>query len=250
MTTRPMFGMSCCTRQIGDETAQAVMSRYVSAAMRHADADAVLIPAMSDLSDARNLMRRLDGILLTGSPTNVEPRRYGAEGGAGPFDTARDAAVLALIEAATAEGRPVFGICRGLQEINVAFGGTLRADLGHGADLPHHAPDEAGLVQMFEHRHDVALVSNRVLAHAIGRECIAVNSVHYQGIDRLAHDLIAEAHASDGVVEAFSAKVGASMIAAVQWHPEWDADRNDDSRAFFDLFGQALRGATAAGLSS
>lgn len=245
MTARPLFGISCCTRSFDAETGQAVMTRYVDAAMRYADADAVLIPALPGLSDPRNMMRRLDGLLLTGSVSNVDPHRYGGDQGAGPFDHARDAAVLALIDAATAVGRPVLGICRGLQEINVAFGGTLRDDVGTAA-APHHAPRDADFAAMFAHRHEVVLTTRGLLAQAIGRGESCVNSVHYQAVDQLGVGLAVEARSADGIVEGFSATVGRAAIVAVQWHPEWDARSNPDSQAIFALFGQMLRSADAA----
>lgn len=245
MTARPLFGISCCTRSFDAETGQAVMTRYVDAAMRYADADAVLIPALPELTDARSLMRRLDGLLLTGSVSNVDPRRYGGNRGDGPFDHARDEVVLSLIDAATAAGRPVLGICRGLQEINVAFGGTLRDDVGTAAP-PHHASPGTDFAAMFAHCHHVLFMPGGLLARAVGREGSCVNSVHFQGVDQLGDGLAVEARSDDGIVEAFSATVGNAPVVAVQWHPEWDARRNPDSQAVFALFGQMLRSAHAA----
>lgn len=239
---RPVLGIICCNRKVGSEGAQAVMDRYVDAAMRHADAAALLVPAMPGLMRADEVAGRLDGLLLTGSPSNVEPARYGdTEAGAGPFDPARDAMMKALVDAMLALGRPVFGVCRGFQEINVAFGGTLRRDLGQ-TPLPHHAPDGAAFDDMFSHEHPIDLAPGGILAHAFGRDSITVNSVHYQGVDRLAPDLTAEAHAPDGVVEAVAAHVNGAPVLAVQWHPEWDTDARPDSQTFFHLLGRALRG--------
>ena len=143
---RPVLGIICCTRTVGQDEAQAVMNRYVTAAMAHADCAALLVPSLPALMDAAEVAPRLDGLLLTGSPSNVAPARYG-EGDAadaeGPFDAARDEMTAALVEACLAGGKPVFGICRGLQELNVIFGGTLRRDMSRAdAPLPHHAPDQ------------------------------------------------------------------------------------------------------------
>ena len=238
MSARPLFGVSCCTRQLEAEPAQSVMNRYLEPAVRHAEADAVLIPASPGPRDMAGLLGRLDGLLLTGSPSNIEPARYGDAAGNGPFDPARDATAIALIEAALGAGKPVFGICRGLQEINVAFGGSLRRDLGP----VHHAPDDADFAAMFSHAHPVALEPSGVLAAAIGKSDIQVNSVHYQGVLQIGAGLRAEARSADGLVEAVSAHAAGTPLLAVQWHPEWDADRNTDSRAFFQLFGRVLRG--------
>ncbi|WP_353217937.1 gamma-glutamyl-gamma-aminobutyrate hydrolase family protein [Sandarakinorhabdus sp.] len=235
---RPVLGIICCTRTVGVEPAQSVINRYVSAAMRHADCAALLVPALPDLMTAAEVIGRLDGVLLTGSPSNVQPGLYGdPEPGDAPFDPGRDAMMQGLVQAVLAQGKPLFGICRGLQEINVALGGTLTR-----AVRDHHAPDNAGFMAMFDHRHDVALADGGVLARAFGRCSLNVNSVHYQAIDRLSSDLAVEAVAPDGMVEAVSGRIGAAPVLAVQWHPEWAADSDADSALFFQLLGRALRG--------
>ncbi len=243
---RPVLGITCCTRQLGSETGQAVIDRYVTAAMRHADAAALLVPALPELMSAEEVAGRLDGVLLTGSPSNVDPARYGEAGApdaAGPYDPARDAMTAALVAAMIAAGKPVFGVCRGLQELNVALGGTLRRDTSRAPDLlAHHAADGADLDAMFAHSHPVALTPGGMLHAAYGRDSLDVSSVHYQGIGRLAAPLAVEAQAPDGVVEAVSATIDGAPVVAVQWHPEWDADRNPDSAIFFHLLGRALRG--------
>jgi putative glutamine amidotransferase len=148
-----------------------------------------------------------------------------------------------LIRAMLDLGRPVFGICRGFQELNVAFGGSLRRDVSMNPDLlKHHAPDEVGFNEMFDHVHDVALTPGGVLAAALGEDRIRVNSVHFQGVSRLGDGLNVEAQADDGVVEAFSARVNAAPVLAVQWHPEWRTGANPQSQVFFNVFGRALRG--------
>jgi len=241
---RPVLGIACCTRTVGTEPAQAVMYRYLVHALRYADAAGLLVPALPELMSAREVAPRLDGLLLTGSPSNVEPSRYGQAGAGdaeGPYDPARDAMTAGLIEAMIELGKPVFGICRGLQELNVALGGTLRRDAGHG-DLAHHAPDEAAFDAMFEHEHPVALTPGGLLNRGLSRDALSVNSVHYQAIDALADGLTVEAVAPDGVVEAVSARIGAAQVLAVQWHPEWRTDANPDSQAYFRLLGRVLRG--------
>ena len=246
MSARPVIGIVCCARSVGEEVAQVVIERYLTAVLTHADCAAVLIPARPDLMTAREVASRIDGLLLTGSPSNVVPARYNDEmPGDGPFDRGRDDMSLGLIEALIERARPVFGICRGFQELNVAFGGTLARDLGDtGRPIPHHAPDGASLTDMFGHDHEVALVSNGVLAKTFSRDRLRVNSVHYQGVARLGAGLAVEATAHDGVIEAFSAAPGGAAVLGVQWHPEWQTDRDLTSVSFFNLFGRAVRGDT------
>ena len=240
---RPVLGVIACQRTVGTEPAQAVMERYIRSAMVHADVAALIVPSLPDLMSAAEVAPRLDGILLTGSPSNVDPARYRDEGGEGPFDPGRDEIALTLVQRMIEAGRPVFGICRGFQEINVALGGTLRRDTSASADLiPHHAPDGAGFGAMFDHRHGVTLAPGGILAAALGRDALEVNSVHYQGVGTLAPGLRIEACAPDGLVEAYSTHNNGAPLLAVQWHPEWDADTNPDSKAFFALLGRALRG--------
>lgn len=236
---RPLLGVSCC-RRLGDrEPVHGVIERYVEQAARWTGADAVLVPALAELTHGASLAARLDGLLLTGSPSNVEPGRYGAASGDGPFDPARDAANFALVAAMLAAGKPVFGICRGLQELNVALGGTLRA---MPADpVAHHAPEGATLEQMFAHEHPILPQPGSALAQAFGPAAISVNSVHYQGIDRLAPGLHAEALAEDGVVEAIAGTYGRAQIYALQWHPEWRTQERPVYQWFFARLGDAMR---------
>ncbi|MFM8819026.1 MAG: gamma-glutamyl-gamma-aminobutyrate hydrolase family protein [Phenylobacterium sp.] len=243
--SRPVAGIICCTRTVGIEPAQAVMNRYVASAMAYSDVAALLVPSMPGLMRAVDVASRLDGLLLTGSPSNLDPGAYGeaADDAPGPFDPARDSMTGDLIRAMLDLGRPVFGICRGFQELNVAFGGTLRRDVSENPDLlRHHAPDEVGFNEMFDHVHDVDLTPGGVLAGALGQARIRVNSVHYQGVQRLGDGLSVEARADDGVVEAFSARVNSAPVLAVQWHPEWRTGENPQSQVFFGIFGRALRG--------
>jgi putative glutamine amidotransferase len=242
-TARPVLGVIACKRQVGVEPAQAVMERYVRAAMTHADVAALIIPSLADLMSAAEVAPRLDGVLLTGTPSNVAPERYGEEAGEGPFDLGRDEIALAMVDRMIEAGRPVFGVCRGFQEINVAMGGTLRRDTSSSEELlRHHAPDGASFSAMFEHLHPVHLSEDGVLARAFGKDELTVNSVHYQGIGKLGEGLTVEALAPDGLVEAYSARPNGAPVVAVQWHPEWDASTNPDSAAFFCLLGRAMRG--------
>lgn len=240
--SRLLLGVSCCLRENdGAEPVHGVIDRYLRAPARHGDCDVVLVPALPGLTDWTAMAGRLDGLLLTGSPSNVEPWRYGTPGegplGNGPFDPARDTTTLALAEAMLRAGKPVFGICRGFQELNVAFGGTLRV-LATDGPVSHHAPDGVSLETMFAACHPVALSPDGIMARALGTQEMTVNTVHYQGVDALGivgpgRSLTIEARAPDGQIEAFSADVAGAEVFAVQWHPEWDADSNPASAWFF-----------------
>ncbi|ESQ76616.1 gamma-glutamyl-gamma-aminobutyrate hydrolase family protein [Asticcacaulis sp. AC402] len=247
MTDKPVIGIMACNRMVGVENAHAVMERYVRAATDYGNCHALLIPPIGQ-GGARGLTRRLDGLMLTGSPSNLQPHLYGSDSCAGPFDTGRDAVSLAMIECMITIGKPVFGICRGFQEINVVLGGTLRTDVGYGGNdmIAHHAPDEVSFDGMFDHGHEVSLTSGGVLRAVFGADRIRVNSVHYQGIDKLGDGLSVEARSDDKLVEAFSANIGGCQVLAVQWHPEWQVERYPQSQTFFRLMGKALRGESIA----
>lgn len=243
MSARPVVGIICCNRLVGGEAAQSVMDRYVVATMRYADCSALLIPAMPDLVTLEDVIARLDGVLLTGSPSNIGARLYGEEDADGPFDAARDDSVMRLIDVMAGAGKPLFGICRGFQEINVALGGTLRRDVAiNPALLPHHAPEGVSREAMFAHHHRVDLTPGGILASALGQSAVDVNSVHFQGVGTLAPPLSVEARAPDGLIEAVAMDLADAPLLAVQWHPEWQTDQNPDSQAFFRLLGSALRG--------
>lgn len=241
---RPVLGIICCNRSIDGQAAQSVMTRYIQASLTYAEAAGLLIPAMPELFNAREIAPRLDGILLTGTPSNLDPKRYGelVEDAPGPFDPDRDEMTSRLIEAMLDLGKPVFGICRGFQELNVAFGGTLRRDMADHPDLlAHHSPERSDIPKMFDHVHPVYLKQGGVLAKAYGNEMLDVISVHYQGVDKLGAGLSVEATAPDGVIEAVSSEINGAPVLAVQWHPEWKAQENPQSQTFFKLLGRALR---------
>lgn len=240
---KPIIGVIACSRMMDGEPIQRVIQRYLDGVSRQADAIAMIVPNYQPTEAAAAIVSRLDAILLTGSTTNIEPQRYGsAVPGQAPLDPSRDGFSGALVRAAIAAAKPVFGICRGLQEINVAFGGTLvdmRAEPSR-ATL-HHAPDGAVLAEMFGHSHTVAVQAGTPLAAYAGQTELLVNSVHYQSIDRLGDGLVANALASDGTLEAVSALNTPAPVFAVQWHPEWQAEARPHDLAFWRYFGQVAR---------
>ena len=240
---RPVVGVIACNRMVGTESAQAVMDRYIRAAMTYADVAALIVPSLPDLMTASEVAPRLDGILLTGSPSNVRAERYGDVEGEGPFDDARDEIALSMVDRMIQARKPVFGICRGFQEINVALGGTLRRDTSSSDDLiRHHAQEDISFDAMFSHRHPVELIKDGLLNNLYAKPVLDVNSVHYQGIGTLADGLSVEARAPDGLIEAYSARPNGALLLAVQWHPEWGTENDPDSQTYFHLLGKALRG--------
>lgn len=241
MTQKPLVGVICCTR-FPEDPAQTVAERYLRA-VPFMGAEAVLIPSMAGLNSPASIISRLDGVLLTGSPSNVEPMRYRSiDPDALPFDPPRDDNAMGLIDAAAEAGKPVLGICRGFQEIAVKYGATLRRDLGAAErEQVHHVPGNVSIDDLFGLSHRVDLTEGGVLEAALGRSSIVVNSAHFQGIRELGSDLLVEATSWDGVVEAIRPKSGERVIG-VQWHPEWHVGKNETSKALFALFGLMLRG--------
>ena len=245
MPKRPLVGVICCQRNPEDPV-QGVAERYLKAAP-FVGADFVLVPSMPDIMDSGSILSRLDGILLTGSPSNVAPNLYGsADAGDGPFDPGRDGMAFQLIAQSAESDRPVLGICRGFQEIAVAYGATLRRDLGElSRDQIHHTEPGLPLETMFALEHRVDLARAGILERVMGAPSITVNSAHFQGISDLGQKLAVEATSTDGVVEGIRPKSG-ERVLAVQWHPEWRVADNPHSRELFAWFGLLLRGASMA----
>jgi len=222
----------------------AASDTYVRATDHVVGAVPVLIPANGDKAEIETLLRRLDGIILTGSRSNVHPSLYGgpphAEGTS--EDLMRDNVTLPLIRAAVAQRVPVLAICRGFQELNAALGGTLHQRL---QDLPgrldHSTPMQPSPKIRQGKAHRVRLTPGSWLHRLAGAGEIAVNSLHNQGIDRLAPRLVADAIAADGTIEAVHVADAAGFAVGVQWHPEYDFETDPVSRGIFELFGEALR---------
>lgn len=221
-----------------------VGEKYIKAVVEGAGAIAVLIPSLGEAMNAADLLSDFDGILLTGSPSNVEPHRYGGPASAeGTWhDPQRDATTLPLIPQVVAAGMPLLAICRGFQEMNVAFGGTLWQKLHEVEGYRNHTEDSASELDVqYGPAHTVALTPGGRLAKLAGADEMKVNSLHSQGVQKLGQDLDVEARAPDGVIEAFSVRNAKSFALAVQWHPEWKFADNRFSRALFAAFGEAAR---------
>jgi putative glutamine amidotransferase len=229
---------------IGPHPFHAVGEKYIAAIVHAADCLPLLIPVLESPLDVTEILSRVDGIFFPGSPSNVEPQHY-----AGPasvpgtlHDPHRDATTLSLIPRAVESGVPVFGVCRGFQEMNVAMGGTLHQRVHEVSGLDDHREDkEEPLDVQYGPAHEVMLEPGGLLLKLAGQDRITVNSLHWQGVDRLGPDLAVEARAPDGLIEAFRVKHAANFALAVQWHPEWKVMTNEFSKALFAEFGRASR---------
>lgn len=244
MSRLPLIGVTACTKQVGLHLHHIAGDKYVRAVAIGAGGLPLIMPALGELIDQDTLLENLDGLLFTGSPSNIEPRHYsGPDSAAGTLhDAARDATTLPLIRKAIAAGVPLLGICRGFQEINVAFGGTLHQRVQDVAGLmDHREPGDAPVDIQYALRHAVSVQPGGVLAGLGLPSEFQVNSIHGQGVQRLAPGLRVEALAPDGLVEAFSVEGAPSFALGVQWHPEWQVSSNPNYLAIFQAFGEACR---------
>ncbi len=242
---KPLVGISCCTKLFGTYGMpnHAASDTYVRAVDQVVGGVPILVPANGDSADIETLVAKLDGLILTGSRSNVQPCLYQgpphAEGT--PEDPARDATTMRLIRAAISAGIPLFAICRGLQELNVALGGSLHQRL---QDLPGRMDHSTPLCPNGRIRtgkaHDARITPGSWLHRLAGATNIPVNSLHNQGIDRLAPGLVVEAVAADGTIEAVRLPGSAALTIGVQWHPEYDFQTDAVSRSLFAAFGAAM----------
>jgi putative glutamine amidotransferase len=241
---RPIVLVPACTSDIGSHRYHAVQAKYIDAVVHGASCAPLIVPALGDALELETMLEACDGILLTGSASNVHPSHYAEDvfDAALPQDRARDATTLPLIRAALRRGIPILAICRGFQEMNVALGGSLHQAL-HSVEgkIDHRENPELPIEQRYGHAHTVALAPDGVLARILGPHDIGVNSLHGQGIKQMAPGLTIEAHAADGVVEAFSVAASPGFTLALQWHPEWRFSENPVSMKLFGAFGQACR---------
>jgi putative glutamine amidotransferase len=242
-----VVGVPACAKSFDDLPAHVAPARYAEALMGGAGALPVLLPPVG--AEMLFLLDRLDGLVLSGSPSNVQPHLYGVDEDLTPgaHDPRRDATTLPLVCAAIDRGIPVLAICRGIQELNVALGGTLLQRVQEVPGRLDHRWGEAERTPdyWFRLQHTVAVTGQ--LAHIVGAAEIKVNSLHQQAIDRAADRLIVEATAPDGTIEAVRVAGAPGWAFGVQWHPEWNFRTDASSAAIFRAFGDACR-AYAAGL--
>ena len=252
-TLRPLVGITACLKENGrGGWVHSVGDKYVQAAIQAVGGLPILIPAFGpefaadqSMTEALDhLLDTLDGVLLTGSPSNVEPFHYGGEPSRDgtAHDSARDATTLPLIRHAVDHAVPLFAICRGLQEVNVAMGGSLH-QLVHEVQgrRDHRSPKTTDVDVNYAPAHDIDIVEGGLLHRLLGERRVTVNSLHAQGVDQLAPCARLEAVADDGQVEAFSLPDAPAFALALQWHPEHRALENRVSMKLFDAFADACR---------
>ncbi|HWA69459.1 MAG TPA: gamma-glutamyl-gamma-aminobutyrate hydrolase family protein [Rhizomicrobium sp.] len=240
----PVVGIVTDRRLYDGMAVHQANDEYIAAIQGGAGALPLLIPSSDTPLDSAALLQAVAGLLFTGSASNVDPVHYGAAARPGTqLDPLRDATSLPLLRAAILRGVPVLAICRGFQELNVALGGSLHSHVhelpGH---LDHREPKGVSVEQEYALAHAITITPESLLARLGGLAEAKVNSLHHQGIDRLAAGLRADAHAPDGLVEAVSMPTAPGFVLGVQWHPEWRWEKDPLSRAIFAGFGRALSG--------
>jgi putative glutamine amidotransferase len=244
MSSKPVIGIPADRRQLDPHPFHMVGEKYATAIRDGADALPFLIPALGDSVDAHALLQRVDGILLTGSPSNIEPHHYEGEASRPGtlHDPHRDETTLPLIELALDKGVPLFAVCRGFQELNVVLGGSLHQHV-HEIEGYHIHKENAGdpLEVQYGPVHEIHLVEGGLLRGLAGTDTATVNSLHSQGVARLADGVSVEAVADDGLIEGFRVDGAKNFALGVQWHPEWKVLEDKFSTAIFRAFGDACR---------
>lgn len=249
MSRKPVVALVADRKMLGAHPFHCVGHKYIDAVVGGAGCHAILLPAFGDRIDLAQTLEMVDGILLTGSVSMVEPRHYG-----GPLlpdgqtlDIDRDATTLPLIREAVRLGVPLFAICRGFQEMNVVYGGSLLQKVHETPGMMDHREDGAAELEIqYGPAHEVRFPEGGLIERLTGLRESRVNSIHNQGVGRLGEGLVAEAIAPDGLVEAFSVRDARSFTLATQWHPEWKYADNPLSTALFAAFGEACRRHQAA----
>jgi putative glutamine amidotransferase len=242
MKKSPVIGVSACLQSGHRGPQHIVRVQYVDAVLDGIGGVPFILPAVAARQDVEAVLDRLDGLLLTGSPSNVEPSHYGDTSRPETLhDPARDATTLPLIRAALSRGMPLLAVCRGHQELNVALGGSLHQ---HVEELPgridHRAPEHPDMDARYALRHWIDLVPGGLLHGLAGDMRAFVNSLHGQAIDRLAEGLAVEATHADGTIEAVRWTKGPGFALGLQWHPEWHVRSDPFAAAIFCRFAEAI----------
>jgi len=243
-TATPIIAVAADYKELDNYRWHAAAETYLRAVIVGLGGIPLIVPSLAGDIDLDALLERVDGVLLPGSKSNVHPSRYGEQPSPAsePYDVKRDAMTFALIEAAVARGVPLFAICRGFQELNVALGGTLISEV---QELPgrhdHRAPVSDDQTVRFAIRQDVDIVPGTELARIVGDGVKRVNSLHRQAIGRLGENLAVEATAPDGTVEAVRVRNARGFAIGVQWHPEYWVESDETSARLFAAFGRAVR---------
>ncbi|MDN3921717.1 gamma-glutamyl-gamma-aminobutyrate hydrolase family protein [Roseateles violae] len=236
---KPLVLVPACNRMMGDHPFQMAGKKYIDA-VRLAGCLPLIVPS-SSADEVDELLDHAEGVFLTGSKSNVHASHYGetTRDESLPQDRVRDDWVLPLIPKAIARGLPILGICRGFQEANVALGGSLHQAVQEQPGLADHRAGPGTPDEQYAFAHEVDVQADGLLAGLLDAPRIRVNSLHGQGIKRLAEGLRIEAKADDGLVEAFSVEGARGFALFVQWHPEWQAASNPVSQRILAAFGRA-----------
>ena len=245
----PLVAVASDVRVFDNYTWHCAPEQYLKAAIRVARVTPVIVPSFGQEIDFAALIEGVDGVLVTGSRSNVHPDLYGVAPTPAhePYDTARDATSIPLIRAAIDAGVPLLAICRGIQELNVALGGSIATEIQDlDGRMDHRAPPVEIPAERFAIRHPVHVAKGSCLAAAIGAGPVPVNSVHRQAIEHLGNGLQIEAVADDGTIEAVSVIGAKAFAVGVQWHPEFWVESDAPSAALFRAFGDATRARAAS----
>lgn len=240
----PIIAVPMCIKHVDGQDYHTVGEKYLRALIEAAGCYPLSFPALGEAIAPAALLDHVDGVMFTGSPSNIAVHHYNGapDRPESPQDPGRDAITLPLVKAALAREMPIFSICRGFQELNVALGGSLYTRIH---DVPghqdHRGPADADYEAIYQPAHPVDFAPQGVFARLLGKTRTLVNSVHWQGINRLADRLVVEGRAEDGVVEAVSVKDYSNFAIGTQWHPEYRATENEDSVKLFKAFGEAAR---------
>jgi len=248
--SRPVVAVPADLKIVDGVIWHAAQNQYVKAALKVADVMSFIVPAFEDGNEADAILDHVDGLLVSGSVSNVHPSLYGVEAREedGPFDPGRDATSLPLIRRAIERGIPMLAICRGIQELNVALGGTLQTEIQEKEGIwDHRKPDTSDRDEAFAIRQSVIVREGSCIANYLGLSGeIQVNSLHRQAIAETAPRLQVEATAPDGTVEAVSVIDARAFACGVQWHPEYWAETDGPSHQLFTAFGEAVRAYAAS----
>lgn len=239
----PVVLFTADVRAFDDYVWHCTPQTYLDAVLDVAGAMPVILPSLGARLDLDAVLDRVDGVVATGSKSNVHPSLYGVEARPemGPFDPARDSTSLPLIRRAIERGVPLLAICRGIQELNVALGGSLVSEVQDiDGRMDHRFPPAPTQDGKFAIRHEVAIVAGGCLGRVVDSGTIAVNSLHRQAVGTLSDRLVVEAQAPDGTIEAVSVRDAPGYTLGVQWHPEYWASSDAPSKAILGNFGQAV----------
>jgi len=242
--TRPLILVTADVKPLENYRWHAAPSTYLTALAKEAHATPLILPSLGEDLDIDAALDDVDGVLATGSRSNVHPEHYGGEASEanGPYDPDRDSTTLPLLRRAIERGVPVFAICRGMQELNVAYGGTLLTEIQElEGRADHRAPVSESQDERFGIRHPVLIADGSRISGVIGQGPVKVNSLHRQALGQLGRGLSVEASADDGTIEAVSIPDAPGYLIATQWHPEYWAGSDEPSKTLFQAFGEAAR---------